>query len=217
MTYQEFVSATICDLSQKSFNELKKLLLGKYIFFFVIDDNNVTVDILAEKICDYFITLGIKTNKSFDKYIESYLNDLDSIVGSHIAKTSQAKKADLLPAVVPRSRKYYEKAISIKDIKNPTITQLIDYSRIMMCLYTAVLKNNGMTIDNFDYSVDCLIPERVVESMEKDEVSVLFPPSKKRRFDTKELYSEDVCTLILSSMLLCSVINGKVEGEADHE
>ena len=80
-----------------------------------------------------------------------------------------------------------------------------------------MLKNEGKPIDNFDYAADCLVPENLVESMKNEEVSVVFPPSKKKRFDTKELYSDDVCTLILSTVILCSIVNGKVEGEADHE
>ena len=48
-------------------------------------------------------------------------------------------------------------------------------------------------------------------------LNIYIPPSKKKRFDTKELYSDDVCTLILSILFLCSIINGKVEGESDHE
>ena len=57
MTYLEFVKATICDLNQSAFEELKKILLGEYISFSIIDHENVTVDILAEKVCDYFNTL----------------------------------------------------------------------------------------------------------------------------------------------------------------
>lgn len=217
MTYKDFVEAAICNLSQHVFEELKQLLLGEYISFSIIDHEEVTVDILAEKVCDYFGTLEIKTGKSFDKHIESYLNDLDSIVGPHIAKTPQAKKGDTTPAVVPRSRKYYEKAITTKGVKKPTMTQLVDYSRIMMCLYTAAIKNEGKLIDNFDYAADCLVPEEIVQSMKSEEVSVAHPLLKWKRFDTKELYSDGVCTLILSILTLCSIVNRKVEGETDHE
>lgn len=217
MIYKDFVEATICNLSQSVFVELKQLLLGEYISFSIIDHEDVTIDILAEKVCDYFGTLEIKTGKVFDKHIESYLSDLDSIVGPHIAKTPQAKKGDTTPVVVPRSRKYYEKAVTTKGVKKPSMTQLVDYSRIMLCLYTAAIKNEGKPIDNFDYAADCLVPTSIVEAMKSEEVSVVFPPSKKKRFDTKELYSDDVCTLILSILFLCSIINGKVEGESDHE
>ena len=217
MTYKDLAEKTICNLSEPVFEELKQLLLGEYIFFSIIDHEDVTLDILAEKICDYFATLEIKTGKAFNKHIESYLSELDSIVGAHIAKTPQAKKGDTTPVVVPRSRKYYEKAVATKGVKNPSMTQLVDYSRIMMCLYTEAIKNESKPINNFDYAVDCLIPASIIDAMKSEEVSVVFPPSKKKRFDTKELYSDDVSTLILSILFLCSIINGKVEGDTDHE
>ncbi len=217
MTHKDFVEATIRNLSQPMFEELKQLLLGEYISFSIIDHEDVTTDILAEKVCDYFGTLEIKTGKSFDKYIEAYLSDLDSIVGPYIAKTPQVQKGDTTPIVVPRSRKYYEKAVSIKGAKKPSMTQLVDYSRIMMCLYIAAIKNEGKPIDNFDYAADCLVSASIVDAIKSEEVSVVFPPSKKKRFDTKELYSDDVCTLVLSILFLCSIINGKVEGETDHD
>lgn len=217
MIYKDFVEATICNLSESMFEELKQLLLGEYISFSIIDHKDVTVDILAEKVCDYFCTLEIKTGKAFDKHIESYLSDLDSIVSPHIAKTPQAKKGDKTPVAVPRSRRYYEKAIAIKGVKKPSLPQLIDYSRIMMCLYTAAIKKKGKPIDNFDYAAECLAPASIVDALKSEEVSIVLPPSKKKRFDTKELYSDDVCTLILSILILCTIINGEVEGETDHE
>ena len=217
MTYKDFVEATICNLSQPVFEELKRLLLGEFISFSIIDHKDVTIDILAEKVCDYFGTLEIKTGKAFDKHVESYLNNWDSIVGSRIAKIPQTKKGDTTPVVVPRSRKYYEKAISIKGGKSLSMTQVVDYSRIMMCLYTAAINHEGKPIDNFDYAADCLVPASIVDAMKNEEVPGVLPRSKKKRFDTKELYSDDVFTLILSILILCSIINGKVEGETDHE
>ena len=210
MTYTSFVKKTICNLSESMFEELKQLLLGEYISFSIIDHKDVTINILAEKVCDYFSMLEIKTGKAFDKHIETYLSDLDSIVSPHIAKTPQAKKGDKALVAVPRSRRYYEKAITVKGVKKPSLPQLLDYSRIMMCLYAAAIKNEGKPIDNFDYASECLALASIVDAMKNEEVSVVFPPSK-------ELYSDDVCTLILSILFLCSIISGKVEGETDHE
>ena len=217
MKYKKLVEATICNMSPSVFEKLKLLLLGEFISFSIIDHNAVTIEILAEKVCDYFGTLEIKTGKPFDKFIESYMKDVDDIVAPHIAKTPQARKGDNTPVIVPRSRSYYTKAVDIKGKKKPSMTQLIDYTRIMMCLYTAADKAEGKPIDNFDYSADCLDPDHIIESMRNEEVSIVFPPSKKKQFDTKEHYSDDVCTLILSILLLYAIVNGKVEREADHE
>lgn len=217
MTYKDFVEETICNLSQPVFEDLKRLLLGEYMSFSIIDHEDVTIDILAEKVCDYFGTLEIKTGKAFDKHIESYLDDWDNIVEPHIAKAPKAKKGDTSQVVAPRSRKYYDRVIYIKKLPTPSITELTDYSRIMMCLYTAAIKNKGKPIDNFDYAADCLDPVSIIEAMKSEEASVVISPLKKKRFDTKEPYSDAVCTLILSILILCSIINGKVEGETGHE
>ncbi len=210
MTSLDFVQSTVCNLTQPVFDELKQLLLGEYISFSFIDTQDVSEKILAEKICDYFDTLEVKTGRPFDRFIETYLNDLDSIVEPHIAKTPQAKKGDTTPVTVPRARKYYEKAAAIKRVKNPSVGQLIDYSRLMLCLYSAAIQSEVSPIDDFDYAADCLIPENIIDSMKDEEVWVVFPISKRKRFETKELYSDDICTLILSILILCLIINGKV-------
>ena len=215
MKYKNLVRATICELSEPAFEELKQLLLGEFLSFSIIDHKDVTRDILAEKVCDYFGTLEIKTGKTFHKHVESYLDDLDSIVGPHIAKQPQAKKGGRAPAV-PRARRYYDKALAIKEGKDLSLTHLTDYSRFMLCLYAAALKSEGKPIDNFNYAADCLSPTDIVNALKREEITVVFPPSKKKRFDTKDLYSGDVCTLILSILILCSIANGTERGDVDH-
>ena len=217
MTYKEFVKATICNLRQPTLDELKQLLIDEYINFIFIDREDVTGDILAEKVCDYFAILEIKSEKSFDKYLEAYLKGLDAIVRPHIVKGPQNKKADTSSAIIPRARRYYEKVVSIKKKKSASMSEIIDYSRIMMCLYASEIKNKGKLIENFDYAAECLVPEEIIEAMKNEEVSAVRPLPGRKRFDMKELYSEDVCMLILSILILCSIIDGKVEREPDHE
>ena len=216
MTHIEFVTQTVLGLDQPAFEELLQLLLGEHISFSIIEIKDVTKEILAEKLCDYFDRLEIETGKSFAKQIEFYIDSWVSIVGPHIAKTQQVKKCDSTLPAVPRSRLYYELAFKIKGNKQPSITQLIDFSRIMVCLYSAVLNNKDEHIKNFDYSLDGLVPYEIVESLKNEDMYNVIPPRKKR-FDTRELYSQDVCTLILSIMILCFIINRKVTGDCDHE
>ena len=92
MEYTDFIRETVCKLEQENFEQLRTILLTKYLSFAIIEENQVSREILAEKICDYFIALEIKTGKSFDKQIESCLNDLDSIVAPWIAKTLRPKE-----------------------------------------------------------------------------------------------------------------------------
>ena len=217
MNCKEFVEASICKLRDPMLEKVKQLLIGEYISFSIIAPSDVTRDILAEKICDYFETLETKTSRSFDKLIETYMNDLDAIVGPHIAKTPQPKKGDSTPVIVPRTRRYYEKAVGIKGTKNLSVGQLVDYSRIMMCLYAAAIQNGDKPIENFDFAADCLVSMHIIEAMKKEEISILFPPSKKKRFDMKERYSDDVSTLMISILILCVIIDGIVEGENGRE
>ena len=117
MKIKEFVQGTVCTLNQAIFELLKEMLVGDILTFSIVKSTNVSKDLLAEKLCDYFITQKIKTNRSFDKQVETFMNDIDAITSPHIAKTPLPKKGDNTPAAVPRSRKYYEKAIRIKEIK----------------------------------------------------------------------------------------------------
>ena len=110
----------------------------------------------------------------------------------------------------------HEKALSIKDVKNPSITEIIDYTRIMMCLYTEIIKNKEKPIENFDYSAFCLVPEKLI----KDNLNrhgMAPAPRTIKRFDTRDPYGNDRCTVILLTILLCSIVNGRVEGDSDYE
>lgn len=216
MTYLDFVKATIVDLSQPVFEELKQILLGDYISFSIIDHGNVTIETFAEEVSDYFEKLELKTGRSFDRRIEAFMKDLDTIVGPSIAKTYQTKTGDKTTVVEPRSRKYYEKALSIKGMKNPSITDIIDYTRIMMCLYTEIIKDSANPIINFDYSAFCLIPKKLIDAILNKDGSTPIPRALKK-FDIKDPYGNDRCTLILLTIILFSIVDGRVEGDSDYE
>lgn len=102
MEYSEFVKSTVNTLQPDVFEQIKTVLIPEYLSFSIIPENGITLAILSEKICDYFEKLELKTGKSFDKYVDSYLKDLDSIVERRIEKTPQPKKNDPTPVVVPR-------------------------------------------------------------------------------------------------------------------
>lgn len=142
MISKDFVKATICNLDQSVFEKLKQLLIGEYISFSIIDNENVTVEILAEKVCDYFDTLELKTGKSLYEYLLRYLSDLKAIVGPHIDKIPQTKRGNRTPVVVPRSRKYFEKAVALIRGRGVSFDQMYDCSRIMLCLYATIIKND---------------------------------------------------------------------------
>lgn len=217
MDYKEFAKSTVNTLRSDMYEQIKTVLIPEYLSFSVISEDEITLGMLSEKLCDYFEKLELKTGKSFDKYVELYLKDIDSIVERRIEKTPQPKKNDSTPVVVPRARKYYEKAVSLKKTRVLSTGHLIDYTRIMLCLYTAIIKNEFKEIGNFDFSSDCLNPIDIIDAMKNEQESVAVKIGKKQRFDIKNLYCSDTCTFILTIVLAYKILNDRVQEEAEHE
>ena len=214
--YRDFITYAICDLNPTSFAELRDILLDGYITFPFLGKDKIAIEILAEKMCDYFASVQQNTGKTYDKQFEVYMNDLDSIVGSHIAKSVTSKKNGTDVVETPRARKYYEKALQIKSSKELTFDTITDYTRIMMCLYSAIIADKKGVIENFNYSLDCLNPMDINNSMKNEEVSFQippFPPTIKKRFDIKGRYGSDTCTLVITIIMICAILNGRIGGE----
>ena len=213
MDYSEFIKTTVNTLKPDTYDQIKQILIPEYLTFSIIPEEEITLGIVSEKLCDYFEKLDLKTGKSFDKYVESYLKDLDSIVERRIEKTPQPKKNDTTPVIVPRARKYYEKAVSLKKTRTLSTSNLVDYTRIMLCLYTAIIKNGFKEIGNFDFSSDCLNPLDIIDAMKNEQVKI----GKKSKFDIKELYCSDTCTFILTIVIIYKIINDRVQEESENE
>ena len=210
MDCSEFVKSTVYSLQPDIYEQVKTALVPEYISFSIIPEDSITNEILSEKLCDYVEKLELKTGKSFDKYVDIYLRDLDDIVERRIKKTPQPRKNDSTPVVVPRARKYYEKAVSLKKTRTLSPKHLIDYTRIMLCLYAAIIKNGFKEIDNFDFSSDCLEPVEIIGAMKNEQEPVAIKIGKKQRFDIKELYCSDTCTFILTIVLAYKILNDRV-------
>ena len=217
MDYSEFVKSTVYSFRSDVFDQIKTVLIPEYLSFAIISEDGITPAILSEKICDYFEKLELKTGKSFDKYVESYLKDLDSIVERRIAKTPQPKKNDPTPVVIPRARKYYEKAVSLKKARTLATGVLVDYTRIMLCLYTAIIKSGFKEIGNFDFSSDCINPLDIIAAMKNEQEPVAIKIGKKQKFDIKDLYCSDTCTFMLAIVLAYKILNDRIQEESEHE
>ena len=217
MDYSEFVKSTVYSFRSDVFDQIKTVLIPEYLSFSIISEDGITPAILSEKICDYFEKLELKTGKSFDKYVESYLKDLDSIVERRIAKTPQPKKNDPTPVVIPRARKYYEKAVSLKKARTLATGVLVDYTRIMLCLYTAIIKSGFKEIGNFDFSSDCINPLDIIAAMKNEQEPVAIKIGKKQKFDIKDLYCSDTCTFMFAIVLAYKILNDRVQEESEHE
>lgn len=208
MEYIDFVVETIGSLETDKFEMLKKALIGEYLSFSIIQEDKVSKEELSEKVCDYFEKMVLKSGKNFDKLIESYTKGIDYVVSNKIAKPTQSKKNKSVQEDIPRARKYYEKALTIKNSRNLSTRNLIDYSRLIFCLYMEIIKNNYSVIDNFDFSANVLKPNDVIKGMKKKKEDFLIV--KKKYFNIKELYSIDTCTFVIAVILLYTIINERI-------
>ena len=202
----DFVKETILELKSDSFESLKSTLIPEYLSFFIIQDSQVTKELLAEKVCDYFEKIDLETGKDFDKQVEIYLDNLDQVVGRRVARTPKPGKKEEKSVDIPRARKFYDKAKALEDMRVRTTEQLVDYTRIMMCLYMALLNSKSKYINDFDYSKDCLDIKTITESLKKEQEATL-GLAKKNKFDLKDLYCSDTCTFILAIIILHTIIN----------
>ena len=204
-----FAQETILAMGPVFFERLKKALLEKYISFHIMAPENVTKEILAEKLHDYFEKIQYKNRKKFDDLMKYYAAKLDDVVRPHIARTPNAKK-DAPEPVTPRSRKYYEKAIEIgKAMKS--VQELLDYSRLMMCLYAEIIKRGNETIDNLDFAVSSLDPAAIEAALKIEEEPLLFGAA--RRFDTSDPYNMDTCFFVIAITMLYAIIGNSLEGD----
>lgn len=207
MEYIDFVVETIGSLENDKFEMLKKALIGEYLSFSIIQEDKVSKEELSEKVCDYFEKMILKSGKNFDKRIESYTKGIDYVVSNKIAKPTQSKKNKSVQEDIPRAGKYYEKALTIKNSRNLSTRNLIDYSRLIFCLYMEIIKNNYSVIDNFDFSANVLKPDVIINGMKMKED---FRIVKKKYFNIKELYSIDTCTFIIAIIILHTIINERI-------
>lgn len=224
MDYKQFVNSTINRLDQPSFDAVKKALVGEYLSFSIIGEDSISREILSEKVCDYFEKFGIKNSFSkqiekqidsqFNFQIDNYIKTWDSIVNQRVRLAPKGKKVKT-DEDKTRARRYYDRAYSIKNTRTLTTRNLIDYSRIMMCLYVAIVENRYKSIENFDFSIDKLVPEKIIDDLKRYKVER--GPIKSNRFNIEELYCSDTCFFILVIIVLHTILNDKVVGEFENE
>lgn len=211
---KEFIDLTVNKLDDDKFLALKERLLGEYLTFFFIDEKKISKAVFSEKLIDYFEKLEIKTKEEFENTLQTYMGNWDALVSKRIAKTPSVKKNEP-PAPVPRARKYYEKIQEIKKSRNLTLRQIVDYTRIVMCLYSSIVEANHSEISDFGYPTKCLEIDRMIASM-KEEKSTSIPIGtlkKKTMFDLADLYCSDTGTFIITMIIYYHIKNNEIEGE----
>ena len=209
MNENEFVKESIMGFSENTFIELKKQLLSeRWLHFNFINYDDINKEIFAEKICDYFrcSILEIISIMTFDKAISFYIGELDSIVKERIAKAPKAKKKDS-GVSEPRSRLYYDRVANIIN-KDISIDSLVDYTRILLCLYTSIINNDYQEIEDFDYSVFCLDIKKIVDSLLSKDT---YLNKKKKLYDKKS--KKDRLFVVMLIILFYCIKNNEIEEE----
>ncbi len=212
MEQRYFVTKTVYRFDDEIFAEFKKTLIGEYLNFAFIDDKKVTKEILSEKLCDYFEKTELRTGRSFDKFFGTYISEMESLVESRIAKERKAKKKGEV-STVPRARKYFEKACNLANIKDLNVKQISDFSRIIFCLYSSIIANDGNEIENFDYSVERINPPKLINSLKTEEKNLAINIGKKLKFDPSEIYDSDSCVFVLAVIMLYNIKNREIKGD----
>ena len=207
MEYKEFVTETVGHFEEEKFEIAKSTLVGDYLPFSIIEREDITIEALSEKLCDYFEKVELQSFKSFEKQVKVYMDNLDAIIENDIERTPKQKKKDRSPVETPRARKYYEKAKEIKESRDISLERIIDYSRIMLCLYAAIIDNNHKYIGDFDFSTDSLDQNRILEAMKKEKRMKLPLIGSKNKFDIRDLYSLDTSTFVMTIIMLQTILN----------
>ncbi len=212
MHYNEFLTETVYGMDDVSLEYLKSMLSDMYIVFSFVENDDVDATVLSEKLSDYFKMVGMKTLKTFDDCISAYMDGLNTIVEPRVTRASQ-------PNVIPRARKYYDRFAEMRFSRNKTIDDVIDYSRIMFCLYESIIENDMKPIDDFDYFRGALDPVAIIEAMRSEEARGFFLFQGSKLFDTNETYETGTCTIVIAMIVLFSVlfIAGDTEEDDEYE
>ena len=220
MDYREIIKECVIELESKSFLYLKDTLVVDYFDFRFIQDSSITREILAEKITDYIEKVELKNNKKFEKLLEFYCNHLENYVAKRVPEKTTGRNKEIASVIVPRSRRYFEKAKQLRTLKFTNVRQIIDYNRILMCLLVEIIKNDNKEVANFDFSTSCLDETLIIPCIEKileEDLFSIFNKKSQGIIMDKGFYSFEVCSLILSIIFLNKIKDARIIGEYSNE
>ncbi len=214
MDAHEFLSATVCCMEQPSVELLKSMLVGRYLRFGFVPDEDVGTAALAEKLGDYFDKVGLRTSRSFDDCISSYMAELNSIVEPRVVKAAPAHGKEKEGAVT-RAWRYYERFAETARSHDRTVDDIIDHSRVMLCLYQAIIDNGKGPIENFDYASDAIKPATILKHMRWEERRGILPPFASKRFDTEDPYGTGAFSIVMAGVMLATFAHAEDKGADD--
>ena len=197
----DFVKTVNDSLNEDLFIEMKDALLEKYVPLYATSKDIYNQDYFAEKICDYFKKVEINTGKSFNKLFEQYVSDIFSLVDNRIKYQKNNPT---------RAQKYHKKAAGLKKNRQGQEMWWVDFSRIILCLYVARVGKKDEKIDDFEFSLESINIDDILQAVQKEKEGPLL---KWAKFDTKKPYETDRCTFVILIMVLYYLKANSVEGE----
>lgn len=211
MNRKTFVKKTISTLKPARFKRLKDILdSARYIPFDFVEHEKIDENVFEEKVSDFFEKVELLAGgKNFNYIIDQYVSVLDSLVKDYIDGASRSIIGGT--STESRAKKYYDEANALKKAGLYSFDDLLDYSRLMLCLYMAVINNKHKTVSNFEYSSECLVGTDIMESLRNEKISTIL--GEKNRFDTKGAYSIDRCTFIMVIIMYQYIKSNEVEVE----
>lgn len=199
----KFLNKIVMKFDEVCLSNIKEALNNKYITFTFIK-GDVTKEVFIEKLNDYLVQIMLKNNGSFDDLIKSYTNDMKSLVKSKLTGDSRASK-------------YYDLANAKIDYKSLNTDEIVDFSRIILCMYNAIIKNKHKDINNFDLSLNNIKLSTILDSMDKEKTAQVdlgvVDFGSKLKFDTRDKYSSDAFTYVMVIIMYYHLMNNEVKGE----
>lgn len=218
MSYIE-IFEKILKIDVKLFEEMKTLLLGRYIDFSIIDNDKVTREMLCEKLCDTFEKTLIKTNRTFESLMNYYLDSMNDMVDGHLPKVSIRKDSKGKEIFEDsRALKYYHHVQQIRKAKEFQFVHLEDYTRIILCLYAEIIKKKWRDIFDFDFSFENVKCQMVINALESEKVKetdiFTFKFEKLcKRFKTEDRYSRDSFIIVMVVVMFYYLKDKEVKGD----
>lgn len=200
----DFINQTVYVYNEDCIHNLKEKFIGKYIFFNIINERDVSKKIFSEKVVDYIEKIELKTGDLFSIHLKKYIDNLNSLVKNYLIEGSRAKR-------------YFNYACQKIDIEEIDLEKIVDFTRIILCLYSKIIEEGYSDIDNFDFAINSIDLNMILSAMEDEKIPevdfVVFNLGTKKKFDFDDIYSSDALTFTLIIILYYYLVNFKARGE----
>lgn len=217
MNYVKIVSWML-EIEDDLFEEMKSMLLEKYITFSIVSNEKITKEMVCEKLCDYIEKTLIKTDKSFDSLMNKYMDALEDLVKDYLENPSGEDENGKSVSLDSRATKYFKQAEQKRKDKDHPFVGLEDFSRVMFCLYTAIIKNKRQPIQDFEYAFSCVKCQSLINAMESEEIKEkrifnIKVADSTKRFNLKKKYNIDSFIMVMTIMMYYHLKNKEVRSE----